>query len=1204
METITVVDARKRVVDLLTAPIIEVDPRFTELALFLQGPYKWLHQVIITDDIQIEPETVAMRNLLLIQSVMPVIGNDGTDVRSSTSMFAVNKSGEIINVASEESIKCIGFTKHKSYLGTTISAMYHPLSFIGVKNMIKSGRYTIPQLASFLLKFNEIGSLSNPDKSDPNKSNPAKSDDERDKQPDKQKSKESYEVLDDLYNLIHQAALGISYYFTQTALRITMTLLEKLRPVQRIKITTKEKSLHVLEKSDSFIKKLSKFVDISDEYYTFGDLVRTKADLAILNDEQDEFLERMSNDKDKQTRLMQYDNEVIKLHEELGIYLLIIESKFGMAKINALTKSVKFAVFKYTLTSVNALLKLLSPAERKIVEAEFAMRMNEMSFVNTCQHVKLAMQLRNRTTKKETKEVFLKLKQFMINKPVDGWIVCRTCDRKIICSHVKETITEMDMTYDERLTKIMPFAVQVISEGARTSSYYCRICGEKLLDVDDDDSLADQLGQYGEMDIGLKTSIWGTVLECLNNVQFANIIDERQFATAAVNAIYPVFQRNEEKTIRKKHGSSFLNDRNEYVDYRIQLSIVLHCYAYMLYISKRAKNVSSSIGKTPEDAVVFILNKYKGMLSQIQDISVDYIAGKFGELYKHFSSFGSVTIKESSPEEEAATQIIFDPTYYYILFIAKARGDLPVHAAVKPQEAKKEFETVMGKSLSKILDVNRKLAIAAIKSFKPGSFVGSVNVLSNELNLYELVYKQPSLNKNNNDISKFYNVELSNREEISEVRSYESYRLFRMRLLEGITDKYMTEFKKYQDADKYYYDSTLRFRWGPTYIKRDKLVEINVVVPITILYDEDGEYHKWDEFYYTGKDIPYKGTKAIVAARMSGELVGEPTLQMDMTGDTSGKSKSLSASNASDTSMNEFIGVGCSVCHVKYNEVDSLDVVKCTAAVKKNSEFQAFKLFYETRCPEGDLHSFNDKSVCTKCGYSEVTNEYYQKYSDQYANDRKTTINFKELTTVISDLVLAESDKWTPDNSYIIKVAEFVKEPINLIEAFGFMNGRTIEEIRDGINIPEPPLSVSNPAIFMIDSEIRNITSAYSKYKIAERVSLPVIETEYEGIYKYQSTHLTANEMYIFVKEYLCKLILDIRDVNETLALSLIKQTIRNQKLQSRFGPFNWSVFEEIDGFVVDDQAGDIGEDLGEVELFDDSKADIDINDGNNEPND
>jgi hypothetical protein len=919
----------------------------------------------------------------------------------------------------------------------------------------------------------------------------------------------------------------------------------------------------------------------------------------------------------------------------------------------------------------DAVLALLTAREREVVEVEYENRRQEWeaSVGNKCPHVRIARRLRAAASAEEALTALRELEKYLIEgpprkgatavsdaagrdprrappAPETQWLRCRNCGFRAICPHVRDRV-RLDAArapYDQVRTRLLRYAVRVPQKGEADSyTYYCRICSERLAEIIEEDRVAEQLGRFGDLDAGLRTKIWTVALGAARNVRFPTPTDERQFASAAAVVIYPLLMAAEEAVAKKGRRRRAPRaapspggvDAEEEVDPRTQLYIVLFVYAYVLDLIRQSGAqggrgaahqeigfVGVKLG-VKESAVAdrmlrLIAEEHRGLLSQIEDVTAEYLKARFIEAYRLVRREADGGLAAANPEEELAVQTTtIDPIYRYAAAVARVAGDLPTARPASPAEARREFEAVLGATLPAIIKQARESAkdpaLAPLYLRRTGVEVppgGALEFLIQDprVNLYARLYKPKADVAGAEALKAFRAVaaaadlpapgirywlgagegwRLGGRSKPRHGRDrdrdrdrdhgrpngrdrkpeegkprgaarrgalvarpedslaaaergcyFEAYRLFAI-YSTAITSQTAYEafraelatFRRSEDglrvsralaSLKPYYD----FGWVHT----QQYVPVDV--PITTVYDENGIAHDWSKnviYFYTasaGKAKPKGGPEPKGEGEGEGELV--------IKGGPAAVKKARESGEL--TLAMELVDLECPICHTRASRVGELDADKAWRSLRAASEIDSFYVFYESRCPEGELHDYEKGALgaggrtrCRKCGLdaavikeatggraakNKEAREYYDKYGARFAQERReareriVAAEPRQRPSEAGLDGLEQAQAWRPDYTLVVRAAELADVTPATVEAIGSMEGgypgpgsslsssqwppgREYADIAEGRGVLPPPTSRSDPRILAADAEVRTFLNDYSILRNFARIRKP-----------------------------------------------------------------------------------------------------------------
>jgi hypothetical protein len=253
-----------------------------------------------------------------------------------------------------------------------------------------------------------------------------------------------------------------------------------------------------------------------------------------------------------------------------------------------------------------------------------------------------------------------------------------------------------------------------------------------------------------------------------------------------------------------------------------------------------------------------------------------------------------------------------------------------------------------------------------------------------------------------------------------------------------------------------------------------------------------------------------------------------------------------------------------------------------------------------------------EKSICTKCALSPKftyaeKKKYYKKYSGNYELEKLPELVDDEYIRAEDPAVPSHIVDWKYDFSKISEAAKLVKVSPNIIESFGRMENRTWSDVIENISPPAFPEFKISPSIYYVDTEIRLILISLSKlknkitdvkYSSGDLKALTPIGADYAIKFMQITQSRDAKDIYLFTLEYLCSMILDIYAISTAMqaeATKLLNNTIYNQKMFTRPGKFNWSIFYEDEADVYELENDFIEAEPEGDALFDANEVDHDF---------
>jgi len=857
-------------------------------------------------------------------------------------------------------------------------------------------------------------------------------------------------------------------------------------------------------------------------------------------------------------------------------YMIILEDKLGaerLAKVKHLTElhgvsddpSHLLEAISDTANTKNA-----GKRDTEVVQTEYDNRKREieMQVKNTCPHVALLLKLRAIKSSDEGMAILQKLRKFYKRYEFDGnqvrrknketstnnvrgkfaWILCENCGFRVICPHV-DTLIHMrgqNSPYDE----IQDFLAKYAGNRQFTGSEsYCKICSERLSDITYEERSSD-VRVAGDMDSGLRRLIWIEALKASDDIRFSVPTDPRNFASTAVEVCYPLIV-SAEKTISRKGGRQLTEraDELDSVDPRTHLYVIIFIYAYILNLVRGSNQQNSAGGgpikidfegvapnsKTSEYVnriMETIAHKNSSLINKIENITNEFIISRFREAYRLvIAMYGGQALSGQEIAKTLLTEIVeLDPIYHYAKKVAKVTGHLPLYPARLPEEAHKEFASIMGDTLPTLMSsrpppmfLNALMGKKAVFEIPRG--VDAEYVYKDpDANLYTKIFN-PEKGKNiptGREISDLMNLPASSGGPIKTTGGWDtrlgggrpfgkydraiyiqSYRLF-VEYTTRVTSHetweiFRTHFNEFLVSEAVYKQKHVHFAQPALYTFFDPLSrrpdqrtrQYNQAVHghnITLLYDENGLRHQWSQYVYTDQQDHHL---IFTRQQLHDKLF-------------SGKDNVIMLDDYVLTDLQ------CSVCGILKSKVSKLDPAKVLQSLRVLTEFGAFFTYYESRCPIGGLHSF-DGEVCTKCSLdlkliqdhcseTALARKYYNKFYTNYREDRRRAV-IPEIPTKTSRQTSQEggprellAKNWVYDYGQILKTSQLLHHKgvtPSVIENIGATEKRSYADIRDGKGDPPMPEDRDHPRILAADSVMRLFTTYYNMLRNYPRLQHP-----------------------------------------------------------------------------------------------------------------
>lgn len=844
----------------------------------------------------------------------------------------------------------------------------------------------------------------------------------------------------------------------------------------------------------------------------------------------------------EQTKIIQY-------------YQMIIE-KFGKNKIDEIDPT--------KVKNIKELFSKLSAREIHILDTEYAMREKnwQLEQKNKCPHISLMKQAVN-ASNQELANILNKLERGYIQKyppkSNDEFIICKICHFNLMCPHTYEIYKAQVAGITSYTNILSKFAIKIpiIEKGVSdTFTYFCKICGEKLLEVNEEES-STNMGLMGDLEDDVRSSVWMELFLASKYLKSQFIIDPRSFANQSVDIIYPIILQIESDFMKK--SKLYTDIASGVIDPRIRIYIVIFVWAYILVYLK--VNTSTTIQGIPQGAK---LSKYLNAIlnivkpneiespyqhifdkligeDKIRFSSQEYISDRIVEAYKILNKSDEIKHTELTAKDESKLllqELVLDPIY---LYAAEMYG-LSVNFSNLNIK-----ELTSSDNIKKILGINPADLIKQISKQNLTNQINRINLTNrtNRINLFEHLYESK------NDATYNLFCQYIKDESISDFNK-------------APNSKIITVMQKLKKEDTIIQMSVARKALKPWTVYLKESLSYSYTrqpnFPNSYLYDENGIKHKWSN------DFPPK----------------------------------------------------CLICSIAITEFHKLDNSKVELVRKNAAKFKMFFGFYETRCPAGGLHNYSETGTCDKCGITtsivknplseiSVATEYYNKYKitifdidqNEFPDESFVEPIDKYTTTLYTTVDLLN---YSYKFNKIKSLSTLSGISTHTLEAFGRFENRSMSDVETGTNLPFPNISniIGASAILrllLIDyyslknyynfskppAELKNLLDKFPDSPVAIE-KLPQIDGKYiEALYE-STTSAVIYQYIIETISTICLTIIESGELGKLFVANELKKLIRSEKLLSKPGPFNMLLFTQEDDFSMgtEDEAPDTSEEAGE----------------------
>ena len=876
-------------------------------------------------------------------------------------------------------------------------------------------------------------------------------------------------------------------------------------------------------------------------------------------------------------------NELLKIEKESLVhinmarqYIIIINNKLGSNVLQKILfslsrgkylrlpgSSMAIPSISTNINNPSSVLELLTNEQQEVVKVEYNKRekYRKAYYENKCDHLFIYRKLIRSKNINDTKNAMDAIVKYFKKDIINGYYICSKCDFHIICSHVYDRYKYQNenLALSVINTNLLNYAIKVkVNKG---HEYYCKYCGEQLvrdLFIDDEYKIKPKI-ILTDVEIEIRDFTWSVIMTVIRTAGLGN---EKSLAIHISNNIRSL--------IEAKSNNQF----NE----SVKITCIMYVYAFILLLMKEQNISFLSIdpslqsSKIAEKLLSFIYSRYNTIMRS-QNINLDIIKNEFMNAYKNIMvnyKDTYIPISNNSELDLANFIINIDPIYKYAKNICNLFKKIPIKTDISPQSLQKEFELILGTSIPLIiksskLNIKNPLYVDIINK-RFGSALQTDNLdffhKNPDLNIYNDIITIDGEDKIlkdflNGDYSLYkYACYVMFCKYIKDVRSevdYQEYRKIYL-IFKNVETKLLNKLLKYSQKPIF----SFQYRKNSHFVEK----QIN----ITELYDETGTKHNWSVFYYGDESY----NQSVVPGHKKTTLTD----------------------------------VGCSACGIKKSETNKLDIEKTKKAVKARSDIDSFYMFYKVRCPVNELHDWKN-DICTKCKLTvkmidlvnankidedilNFYNQYLKHFNKEKKDSKPELIINKETDIKIDKLVI---NKWEPNYTFVVKVSQLTNYNTNVIESIGVTEGRTYNEIEQGINIPE--------------IDICHVYSAYSEliFIISKcQNQSQIIDHPYVNIFNQMLYEYPYKDTHKFVIQSICEI---ITQLEPTIAINLFSTVINNQKMLS-VPIVSYAVDDSDDVIYLGDDIGDSGEDLITLHKIENnyaSASNIDYNFSEDNPN-
>lgn len=703
------------------------------------------------------------------------------------------------------------------------------------------------------------------------------------------------------------------------------------------------------------------------------------------------------------------------------------------------------------LVSPNVIMNSLTESERKLVLIEYEQRIKyiESQINNKCEHVNVLRKFKKSMNDGSLFRSYDELKKYFPSKDKsdqisggidDGFIHCNICKFPLICEHVDifTRLTLSHSSYAEIKAALSPYIANNHEFG---TDPHCKICGAVIS--------SDLLGSIDvpdfAMDDELKKFIYGEIMGLIRYISFAVLINIPQTISVIRDACYQYVSDLEKKIIKSKTSSA------DEVKAKLRLYTSIYIIAYLVHLSVKNPTTVSFKGFVNKEknivvglikrAIEIILESKNTIIRFVPNTNADVIKNSIISAYKTIT-----TVKVAVEGDITHIPIEYDPIYRYVDVMTTYKS------MKKP------------KSTDDVVDVSDPVELLSIDTGKKKKGTEPISIFKNvRYNDAGKEPKLPSIWSGDNDWK-------AARTWIS-LRSYECLMRY---ITSGIYREpvYIDTGANGTSELNINIDLVSWYNTTKSLVEADNAARLSSIVrssqhftrptrtnerlykytniPLGIMYDTEGKKHRWDIFIIDGEEVPKKSLK-------------------------------YGQARTSDRK--------CSICGILRSEAASVDENQIIEALNMLNSEDNFYRFYDTRCPEGNLHEAKSESdiTCTKCGYThKPTSSYFKKYIKKYDSERKSlhVVAVPESSKEVKPLDYSDDySEWSFNFNSVLYIADTFKVNQKSIAALGATNGIDYDLILNGTYIPNEAESPDDTRIYTLHGHVINFIREYNQIR-------------------------------------------------------------------------------------------------------------------------
>ncbi len=697
----------------------------------------------------------------------------------------------------------------------------------------------------------------------------------------------------------------------------------------------------------------------------------------------------------------------------LEIIALLIEDNYGLAKLPSATR-------KLRVGDETALLAKLTAAERKFILAEYdrIWRTAATAITTPCKHYDLVARLRTTTNLAALGDILSNL--LMMTESAksrgDAMIKCSVCGVDAICPHTVALLKVIVArgTRQQEKDAVAPFIERMHTRGM----YYCSICGEHFEATFVNDE-SDGLMHPETENVELSDDIYKEMMMIRRYIRAQKVVDQVAFVRMVSRQIYPFVDTvNNRLTVAQTSAAAELKAK-------LRIFIAIYIFADCIVNKERFGIVFDGFvpraaGNPEALAVKYVIDK----IMLIENVSLAIVPNITREIIKTnlISAIGQLRTVASAmpfepPPRDWRAAFAYDPIFALLYFnrgFAKKR-------MTDPFAYRGDVFNILSSKAPNPRNVYEPLI--GVKVAKRQTTLGAIIDFALEGIKLRNFDHWGSITR-----------------EIADYR--ERFAAFSSNLVAS-ERKLIIENKKRRGVPLAYL----------VRVPDETDILIRTPSPLSAVYDVNGIEHKWGILIFKKlREVPTKDESNIIEiAQGAAEAFSDPSAK--------------------------YVDRKCTVCGVLRSETDKIDEAQVRATIAILRDVQNLYRFFELRCPKEGTHTFDDKLVCTKCGYSRARAQkldrafYDENVAQFHAAIETEESNIRKVAPAdMRENVPDLAAPWVYNYETIVSASDKLKVSRHDLLLLGGREGLTREELADESFVARIPKARVDTRIFALRS--------------------------------------------------------------------------------------------------------------------------------------